>query len=151
LCEKALQQSGEIAKSVFVYPYVHQPIAQTCELLPRVNHLLELAVHGEHLPIEGNLPKGMLMLNPKVLTLIVDGDLGASTDCTMKAPTSLSIGSPFDASTQNTDMPWFLSTILNCHVGQGQGHQKGLGRWKHFLYRAERRLNPWKMCYQANL
>jgi hypothetical protein len=128
LCERALQHSAEIGKSVFVYPYVYQPIKQTGDLLPGVNHLLELAVHAEHLPAEGNLPNAILILTPKVLTLICDGDLCASTDCTIKKPSSLSVGAWFDTSTQNTDMPWFLSAILNRYIGHGQGHQKGLGR-----------------------
>ena len=151
LCEKALRHSGEIGKSVFIYAYVHQPIGQTCDLLPGVNHLLELAVHAEHLPAEGDLPKGILLLTPKVLTLICDGDLAASMNCTMKAPCALSLGAPFRPATQNTDMPWFLSTILNGYVGHGQGHQKGLGRWKRLAYGTDRMLNPWKMCYRANL
>jgi hypothetical protein len=151
LCEKALQQSGEIGKSVFVYPYVHQPIGQTCDLLPGVNHLLELAVHAEHLPPEGDLPTAILILTPKVLSLICDGDLAASTVCTMKKPTALRLGALLDPSIQNSDMPWFLSSILNRYIGHGQGHQKGLGRWKRLAYSADKMINPWKMCYKSNL
>jgi hypothetical protein len=151
ICEKALKRSGEIGRSVFIYPYVHRPITQTCVLLPGVNHLLELAVHGDHLPRGGNLPVGMLILTPKVIVLICDGDLSTSSDCTMKMPSSLAVGATFDPSTQNTDVPWFISTILNQYVGQGQGHQKGLGRWKRLTYAADRAMNSWRMCYQANL
>lgn len=150
LCQKALKQSGEIGKSVFVYPYVHQPISQTCDLLAGVNHLLELAVHAEHLPITGSLPRAILLLTPKVLTLICDGDLGASPDCTMKAPIFLKVGTSFSPSTQNQDMPWFLSSILNGYVGQGQGHQKELGRWKRLAYGADKLIRPGKMCYVVN-
>lgn len=151
LCERALRNSGEIGKSVYIFPYVHQPIRQGCDLLPGVNHLLQLAVHGQHLPVEGDLPKGILILTPRVLALICDGHLSASGRCTMNAATALSLGGSFDPSTQNMDMPHFLSSILNGYIGQGQGHQKGLGRWKRLAYGTDKRLNSWKMCYQANL
>jgi hypothetical protein len=68
----------------------------------------------------------------------------------MKAPVFLKVGTSFSPSTQNQDMPWFLSSTLNGYVGQGQGHQKGLGRWKRLAYGTDKLINPKKMCYVAN-
>jgi hypothetical protein len=149
LSAKALQSSSEIGTSLFVYPYVHQPIARECALLAGINHLLNLAVHGESLPREGDLPNAMLVITPKVLVLFCDGDLGDAVDCTMKMPRHLSVGLPFDPSIENTDMPAFLSSKLNSYIGEGQGHQKQLGRWKRLAYGTDKLLNPNKMCYRA--
>jgi hypothetical protein len=146
LTARALKASGEIDKSVFVYPYVHQPITRDCTLLPGVNHLLNLGVHGESCPREGDLPNAVLVMTPKVLALVCDGELGASVDCTMKNPRYLAVGLPFDPLSKNRDMPNFLSSKLNGYIGQGQGHQKQLGRWKRLAYGADRVLNPNKMC-----
>lgn len=151
LCKKGLKQLGEIGKTLFIYPYVHRPIQQDCDLLPGINHLLNLGVHGKSLPSEGDLPNAMLILTPKVLVLLCDADIRQSLDCRMKAPTYLSPGASFDPSTQNTDMPAFLCSKLNSYIGQGQGHQKQLGRWKRLAYGTDKMLNPWKMCYQTNI
>lgn len=150
LCKAGLGQSSTIAKTLFIYPYVHQPIRRGCDLLPGINHLLSLGVGAESLPREGDLPNAMLILVPKVLVLLCDDDIRKSSDCTMKKPACLSPGGSFDPSTQNTDMPAFLCSRLNRYIGQGQGHQKQLGLWKRLAYAADKMSNPWKMCYQAN-
>lgn len=149
LSARALRSSTEIGRALFVYPYVHRPIAHECTLLAGINHLLNLAVHGESLPREGNLPNAILVITPKILTLVCDAALEASTGCTMKGPVHLSVGAPFDALSSNTDMPVFLASKLNGYIGEGQGHQKELGRWKHLAYGTDKLLNPGKMCYQA--
>ena len=149
LSAKGLNNSSEIGKSSFVYPYVHRPITRECALLHGINHLLNLGVHGLSLPREGNLPNAMLLVTPKVLVLFCDGGLATSADCTMENPMHLSIGVSFDPLAGNVDMPVFLSTVLNRYIGEGQGHQKQLGRWKRFAYGTDKLLNPSKMCYQA--
>jgi len=151
LSGKALKVNTEIGRSLFVYPYVQRPITSTCELLPGINHFLNLALHGLSLPPEGDLPNAMLVIIPKISVLFTDRDLGACADNTIRSPTHLSIGATFDPSTQNVGMPLFLSSILNRYVGQGQGHQKQLGLWKRLAYGTDRLLNPNKMCYVANM
>jgi hypothetical protein len=145
----ALTDPSRVGKTLYIYPYVFRPIASSCELLVGVNHLLNLAVHGESLPKEGNLPNAMIVMVPRLLLLFCDGDLSDSSDCGLRNPVTLAVGKPFDSMTGNADMPQFLVTPLNRWIGQGQAHQKSLGRWKRLAYGVDRNVNPHKMCYVA--
>jgi hypothetical protein len=150
LTESALKNDVYVDKSIYIYPYVHRSITNECTLLPGVNHLLSLAVHAQSLPQEGDLPNSFLVIVPKVIFLFCDRALSACTDNKMKNPCSLSTVSGFNPSTANTDMPAFISSVLNRVIGHGQAHQKQLGRWKRMAYGTDKLLNPNKICYVVN-
>ena len=147
--ESAIRDHSHIGKNIFIYPYVHQEISTNCSLLPGVNHLLSLAVHGESLPQEEDLPNAFLVLAPKMTFLFCDADLVNSLANEISKPVHLLPGKPFDPISSNIDMPNFLSSIFNRLVNHGQTHQKQLGRWKKMAYGADKLLNPDKMCYVA--
>lgn len=147
--EGAIRDNSRIGRSLFIYPYIHQEITQDLTLLPGVNHLLSLAVHGQSLPKEGNLPNAFLVIVPKMVFLFCDQDLSMVNEESLKKPVHLEPGKSFDASSSNTDMPIFLSTIINKLVNHGQSHQKEIGRWKRLAYGADKILHPDKICYVA--
>lgn len=149
ITENSIRDNSMVGRSVFIYPYVHQEITQHCTFLPGVNHLLSLAIHGESLPKEGGLPNAFLVIVPKMIFLFCDQDLSAVCDENLKKPVHLVPGMSFDASSSNTDMPIFLSSILNRLINQGQSHQKDIGRWKKMAYGTDKILNPNKICYVA--
>ncbi len=146
----ALQNPAAVGTDLYVYPYVHKAIENYCGLSPGVNHLLQLAIHGECLPQEGDLPNSMLVIIPNAIFLYCDSDLSASCDNEIQGPVTLSVGSAFDARRANGEMPIFLKTILNRLIGHGQNHQKQLGRWKTLAYGADKFINPKKLCYVAH-
>lgn len=146
----AMQNPSSVGKSLYVYPYVHRVIESECGMLPGVNHLLQLAIHSECLPREGDLPNAMLVIIPNTIFLYCDADLSVSRDSKIQNPVSLSIGSSLDVEQANVEMPRFLKTILNRLVGHGQNHQRLLGRWKKLAYGADKLLNPEKICYVAD-
>lgn len=145
----ALRDPSRIGRSCHLYPFVHRPITSNCSLIPGINHFLSLAVHGQSLPKEGDLPNSFLVVVPKVCFLFCDGELSTCKDNTMLNPSGLTVGGKFDPATANTDMPQFLHTVLNRAVGQGQAHQKSLGRWKNMAYGVDKLANPRKACYTA--
>lgn len=149
LTENALRNSSNLNNSIYIYPYVHRAITEGCTLLPGVNHLLSLAVHGQSLPQEGDLPNSFLVVVPKVAFLFCDRDLATCRDNEIANPVSLAVGRFFDAATANADMPDFIASVLNRIIGEGQAHQKQLGRWKGLAYGADKLLNPEKICYIA--
>lgn len=149
LTESALRNNACVGHSIYIYPYVHQSISNECSLLPGVNHLFSLAAHAESLPQEGDLPNSMLVIVPKVAFLFCDRDLSTCKNNKMQNPCSLSSGSAFNPATANTDMPAFISSVLNRVIGHGQAHQKQLGRWNRMAYGTDKLLNPGKICYVA--
>lgn len=149
LTHQALKDHSLVKSKVYIYPYVYRPIQETCSLLPGVNHLLNLAVHAENLPQEGDLPNAFLIVIPKILFLFCDRPLSDSKDNEIASPESLGINGSFNATVANVEMPLFISTILNRLIGQGQAHQKALGRWKGMAFQADKLLNPTKACYVA--
>jgi hypothetical protein len=150
LFKGAMLDPAQVGQSVFVYPYVHQPIADQCGLLPGVNHLLQLAVHGMSLPSEDGLPDSLLVLLPGFVFLLCSGELrprgGA---CEIVNPVSLKLNASLDASRSNIEMPLFLRQLFNRMVGESQGHQKQLGLWHRLAYGADKMLNPGRRCYLA--
>jgi hypothetical protein len=148
LTAAALRDISQIGTSLYLYPYVHRPIIKDCAFQPGVNHLLSLGVHGEALPREAGLPNAMVVMFPKILLLICDGDLRTFPGNELRSPQALLLGRPFDALHANTDMPLFLKVVLNRWIGQGQAHQKSLGRWK-LTYGVDKLRNPLKAVYIA--
>lgn len=67
---------------------------------------------------------------PKITLLFCDFDLGATNDCTMRSPVSLSSCSNFNPVTDNRDLPFFLSTVLNGLIGATQAHDYSLLEWQ---------------------
>jgi len=149
IAEDAIRDNSKVGKSIFIYPYVHQEITQDCDFLPGVNHLLSLAAHGESLPKEGNLPNAFLVIVPKMIFLFCDQDLSSVGEESLKSPVHLIPGNSFDASSSNTDMPIFLSSIINKLINHGQSHQKNIGRWNKMAYGTDKFINPSKICYVA--
>jgi hypothetical protein len=147
--EAAIRDNSIIGRSLFIYPYVHQEILQNCSFLPGVNHLLSLAAHGESLPKEGNLPNAFLVIVPKMIFLFCDQDLAEVSEKSLVHPVHLAPEKDFKASSSNTDMPIFLSSIINRLINYGQSHQKTIGRWKKMAYGADKLINPSKICYVA--
>jgi hypothetical protein len=150
LAEPVIRDPTLAGSKLFIYPYVHRPIDSGYDLLPGINHLLSLAVHGESFPAEENLPNAMLVIIPKITLLFCDGDLRKFSGCEIKHPVALSVSSRFLPTTSNVDLPNFLKVPLNRCIGKGQAHQKHLGRWKHLPYGTDRRANPTKVCYLAH-
>lgn len=148
LLKPVLQDCGLIGRSVFIYPYVHQPILEGCGLLPGVNHLLILGVHAQNLFHEDGLPNAMVVMIPNILLLFCDGDLATFEGNQLRSPEFLVPGRRFDAKHANSDMPQFMKIVLNQWIGQGQAHQRSLGRWKLTHGNDELR-NPSKICYVA--
>jgi hypothetical protein len=146
LLKPALQDCSQIGTSVFIYPYVHQPILEGCGLLHGVNHLLTLGVNAQNLLHEDGLPNAIVVMIPNVLLLFCDGDLATFKGNEMRSPEALVPGRRFDAKRANTDMPQFMNIVLNRWIGQGQAHQKSLGRWK-LTHGSDELLNPHKICY----
>jgi len=149
IAENAIRDHSQIGRSVFIYPYVHQKIEKDCDFIPGVNHLLSLAAHGESLPKEGGLPNAFLVIVPKMIFLFCDRDLSSVSEKSFQSPVQLEPGKSFDASLSNTDMPIFLSSIINRLINHGQSHQKNIGRWKKMAYGADKLINPDKICYVA--
>jgi hypothetical protein len=149
LAESAMDNNTLVGKSIFIYPYVHRAITNDCSLLPGVNHLLSLTIHGQSLPQEGDLPNAILVIVPKVIFLFSDRDLSGCNDNKVKNPCSLTLGGSFNATTANTDLPSFLYSVLNKIIGKSTAHQKQLGRWKRMAYGTDKLLNPSKVCYVA--
>jgi hypothetical protein len=148
LMERALRDPSQIGTSLYIYPYVHQPILKDCQLLAGVNHLLNLGVNGQALPGEVGLSDALVIMRPKILLLFCDRDLRRSPGNEMRLPQALIPGRLFDAQHSNTDMPQFMKVVLNRWIGQGQAHQKSVGRWK-IAYGRDRIQNPQKVCYTA--
>ncbi len=149
MTKSALIDPSIVGSSVFIYPYVHRPILEECKLLPGVNHFLTLAIHGQSLPQEGDLPNSFLIVIPKVLFLICDRDLSACNDNEISYPQQINIGCAFDAQAANLDMPVFLSSVLNRCINNSQSHQKDIGKWKRLAFGADKMMNPTKACYIA--
>jgi hypothetical protein len=149
IAENAIRDNSKVGSSVFIYPYVHQAITQDCNFLPGVNHLLSLAAHGESLPKEGNLPNAFLIIVPKMVFLFCDQDLSTVCEESLTSPVHLVPGKFFDAPSSNTDMPIFLSSIINRLINHGQSHQKNIGSWKKMAYGTDKIMNPGKICYVA--
>lgn len=151
LMQGALKDVNTIGQSLYVYPYVYRTITAECALLPGVNLLLSLGVHGRSLPAEGLLPDAMLVMIPSLLVLFCVSDLAAcGAPSNMKSPKSLCIGGVFDPRAENVDMPVFLYHLLNEYIGNSQAHQKHLGLWRKFAHHADQWVHPTKICYVAN-
>lgn len=147
--ESAIRNNSLVGNSIFIYPYIHRAITQESLLLPGVNHLLSLAVHGQSLPQEEDLPNAFLVIVPKMLFLFCDRDLTGCHTPNMKNPIHLIPNKSFDPSTANIDMPLFIYSVLNKLIGETKIHQKKLGLWKKLAYGTDKILNPQKVCYLA--
>lgn len=147
--EDAILDNSKVGKSLFIYPYVHQEITDSCALIPGINHLLSLAAHGQSLPKEGALPNAFLVIVPKMIFLFCDQNLATVNEESLADPVHLEPGRNFDPLTSNTDMPIFMSSILNGLINAGVSHQKNIGRFKKMAYGTDKILNPNKICYEA--
>jgi len=148
----ALLDISKVGSTVYIYPYVYTPILNGCDFMPGINHLLNLAFHGEILPNEneneGDLPNGFLILLPKLLVLFTDCDISKSKDSNLENVNDLRTHGQYDSLNSNTNMPIFLMSILNRKINEGQSNQKQIGKWKKLAYGADKLLNPKKVCYE---
>jgi hypothetical protein len=148
LAKAALQDPTQIGQSLFIYPYVWRPIAETCEFQNGINHHLTMGFHDSFLlPGEG-LPNRYLIRLPKVLLLFSDSNLshcgvGEWQDLVQLRP----IG-PFDAVTANVNLPRIVKGKLNEIIGGEQLHQAAANRWWTHLDEVDRKLRPTRRCYQ---
>lgn len=134
----------------YIYPWVYRPLTRTCALIPGVNHYLNLAIHAIALPDEAGLPDAMLVIVPKVVFLVCDGDLSLATGNTMADPVELCGARPFDPVACNQDLLDFVAPVVNGAVGRSRAHQQSMGLWDKLACKADKRLHPAKVCYQAS-
>ncbi len=149
LTENALRDPRLVGRTLFVYPYVHQPIVTDCLLTPGVNHFLSLSALGVSLPAHEDLPPALWVVIPRVMLLFCDRDLALCKANTMNKPRTLAIGGAFDPTTGNGTMPKFLFHLLNTYIHKGQAQQMSLDLWKNLGYENDKRINPHKACYVA--
>ena len=137
-----------LKSNLFIYPFVYEPIVESCSLITGVNQLLNCSIFGVPLPQEDDLPNAYLLVFPKTMLLICDGNLNSATANEVKPATHLELNKSFDTSS-NRQMPEFLHQILNTQIGQGQAHQKSIGLWDKVKYRLDKLLSSSKATYVA--
>lgn len=84
-----------------------------------------------------------------MIFLFCDQNLATVNEESLADPVHLEPGRNFDPLTSNTDMPIFMSSILNGLINAGVSHQKNIGRFKKMAYGTDKILNPNKICYEA--
>ena len=117
--------------------------------MPGVNHFLNLAFHAVSLPEEDGLPNAFLLILPSMMFLITDGDLSLAPANELANAKELQSGMRNEWRASNTNMPEFLSTILNRCVGQSQAHQRNINLWYKISYGIDKLIHPNKLCYKC--
>ncbi|MDB5336752.1 MAG: hypothetical protein JWN70_2371 [Planctomycetaceae bacterium] len=145
----AAADPAQFGNQLFVYPFVFRPITRTYVLMPGVNSFLTTGFHSRVHHAEGTLPNCMMVRLPRILLLYSEADLTRSGDPDFARYTDLRPGVVFNPSASNTGMPEAFAPFINQGINETIGHQRSYGWWQRWINRADQRLFPARMVYQA--
>jgi len=149
LTYNAINNTKIVGEEIFIYPYSFKPVTNSCQLIPGVNHFLNLSSHAVSLPAEEGLPNAFLLILPSMLFLQTDGNLKEAPANELINLEDLRPLVPLNLSLVNTNMPLFVAPIINRGIGQTQAHQRNMNLWNKIAYGADKLLHPNKMIYRA--
>lgn len=144
-----LNNPALLGQTLFLYPYVYQPITERCDLRPGINHFLTLGFNDRFRVAVDGLPNCYFIQLPGISLLFSESDLTATGVPGYDTLTCLRLNRVFNPAVANTHLLTLYSELLNEGVQLTMNHQTATNRWRRFIAPLDRLLHPNRMVYRV--
>lgn len=148
-CKAVLQDPTRVGQTLFVYPYIYQPIIGRSDLKPGINHLLTLSLSDRFRLAADGLPNRYVIQLPSMTFLFSESNLAVPELPGHQDLISLCPGSKFIPKTSNLQILDLYADLMNEGIQETKHHQTATNRWESFANVLDQMLFFTKPIYQA--